>query len=248
MRNEAMTIGREQAHLWACEPDELARTGHLSRYVGILSPAERDRMQRFVFERDRLAYLAAHGLARMALSSCVPSVSPEVWEFNATERGKPEIAAPLVRPVLRFNISHTCGLVACLVVAEADCGVDVEMFDRPTDVTRLAKNVLSPGEYWRLSTFPAPERAKIFFRYWTLKEAYVKARGGGISLPLDKCTFEFHREGIRVWFDSLLDDNAASWQFAQWSPTEKHLLAVALRGGPRADYRIVSHRGPPDRT
>lgn len=243
--NGVVTTGTEQAHLWVADPDELAGTGHLSGYLDILSPAERERMRRFYFERDRLAFLAARGLVRTALSWCVPSVPPGVWEFAYTERGRPEVAAPDVRPVLRFNISHTRGLVACLLTAHIDCGVDVEKLDRVADFLRLAHKVLSAAEYESLLAAPAHARHELFFGYWTLKEAYVKARGCGISMPLDKCAFEFRPDGIRPAFDPSLDDDGAGWQFAQWSPTEEHLLAVALRRGRAAACRIVHHRRPP---
>jgi 4'-phosphopantetheinyl transferase len=235
----------EQAHLWVVDPHELGRIGYLSSYLGILSPDERDRMQRLYFERDRLAFLAAHGLARTALSSCVPSVPPEVWAFRHTEYGRPEVASPRVRPVLRFNISHTHRLVACLVTVQIDCGIDVEMLDRAIDVSRLSTKVLSPVEYARLQAVPAHAQHELFFEYWTLKEAYAKARGFGISIPLDKCTFEFHPGGIRARFDFSLNDNATDWQFEQWSPTENHFVAAALRGGRVTTHQIVRHHLPP---
>jgi 4'-phosphopantetheinyl transferase len=243
--SDVATIGPDEAHLWVVDPGELERTGHLSWYSGMLSPPERERLRQFSFERDRLAFLAGRGLARTALSACVPSVPPQAWEFAYTMFGRPEVAAPRVRPVLRFNISHTHRLVACLVVAEVDCGVDVEALDRAADVNGLADRVLSPAEHATLSALPDQVRPALFFRYWTLKEAYLKARGCGISMPLDKCAFEFSPNGIRAWFDAPLDDDSTKWQFVQWSPREGHLLAVALHRGRAAAYRIVRHALPP---
>lgn len=243
-----VAIGSGQAHLWVADPDELGRAGYLSGYLGVLSLAERERMTRFHFERDRQAFVAARGLVRTALSACVASVPPAAWEFGHNEHGKPEIAAPAITPALRFNISHARGLVACLLTVQTDCGVDVETLDHATDVSRLAGKVLSPAEYARLLSAPAHARRELFFGYWTLKEAYVKARGCGISLPLDRCAFEFRPEGIRAELDPSLNDDGAEWQFAQWSPTKKHLLAVALRGGRSAAYRIVRHDLPPGLT
>jgi 4'-phosphopantetheinyl transferase len=246
--SSVITIESGQAHVWVADPGELCRAGLLSGYLDILSPAERERMGRFCFERDRLTFLAAHGLVRKALSSCVPSVPPGDWEFIHNEHGKPEIAAPPVTPALRFNISHTRGLVACLLTVRLDCGVDVETLDHVADVGRLAGRVLSPTEQARLLSAPAHAQRELFFGYWTLKEAYVKARGCGISIPLDKCTFEFRPEGISIRFDPSLNDDGAGWQFAQWSPTERHLLAVALRGGWAATCRVVRHELPPGLT
>ena len=114
----------EQAHVWVLNPEHLDASGHLSKYAGIVSPAEQERIRRFRFPRDGMAFLAAHGLARAALSQFEPSVPPDRWEFRATEKGRPEMGAP-IGSALRFNISHTRGLVACVVTRNVDCGVDV---------------------------------------------------------------------------------------------------------------------------
>jgi 4'-phosphopantetheinyl transferase len=211
----------EEAHVWTADPATVD-------FLDVLSPEERERMQRFVFERDRLSYMAAHGLARLALSTFVP-VAPEAWDFQYDANGKPEIADS----TLCFNISHTHGLVACVITTEIDCGIDVERLNRPTDFHSLAGRVLSPAE--RAALFGATEAAQPerFFSYWTLKEAYVKARGCGISIPLDQCSFE-----PRV---TLVDDDPNDWQFERWSPTAQHVLAVALRSGGRR-RRIVRHQ------
>jgi 4'-phosphopantetheinyl transferase len=242
---EDVAIGCAEAHVWVAAPRDLERTGHLSGYLAILSPAERQRMQRFCFDRDRLVFLAAHGLARTALSACAPSVPPEAWEFAHTERGRPEVAAPQAAPILRFNISHTSGLVACVVTALTDCGIDVEMVGRPTGFDRLAGRVLSQAEQTRLKAAPAHAQPELFFGYWTLKEAYLKARACGISVPLDECAFEFRPEGIRLQLEGALDDDVTDWQFAQWSPTTEHVLAVALRNGGPDAHQIICHPPPP---
>jgi 4'-phosphopantetheinyl transferase len=202
-------------------------------------------MQCFRFERDRLAFLVSHGLARMALSSCAQSVSPEAWEFGSGQRGKPEIVAPKLTPTLRFNISHTHGLVVCLVAVQIDCGVDVEVRSRDINVTQLASSVLSPAEYATLQSTAPDERHRLFFRYWTLKEAYIKARGYGMSIALDKFGFEFCLKGICARFESSLNEDDREWQFEQWSPTGTHLLALALHRGQAAKHRVVCHDRAP---
>jgi len=163
--NNLSTINREHAHVWVLDPCKLRRTGHLLRYLSILSSAERRRMQRFHFEQDRLAFLAAYGLARLALTSCAPSVPPEVWEFGHVEHGRPEIVAPRVKSVLRFNISHTPHLVACLVTVQIDCGIDVETLDRAVDIGWFADKVLSPAEYARILAVPAHAERDLSLRY-----------------------------------------------------------------------------------
>ena len=212
-----------EAHVWIADP-AVANP----RFLEVLSAAERERMERFRFERDRLSYLAAHGLARFALSTIAREVSPRDWQFHYGERGKPE----LVNSTLRFNISHTHGLVGCVITPEIDCGIDVETIHRPTDIHRLAEKVLSPAERNALQNAPEEAQPRLFFTYWTLKEAYVKARGCGISIPLERCSFDAEL--------ALADDDPNEWQFERWAATDQHLVAVALRSGGIA-RRIVRH-------
>src|ERR1700756_1712720 len=101
--NHSFVMDEEQVHVWVLDPTRLETSGHLSKYLGIISPTERTRMERFHFQRDRMAFLAAHGLAREALSQFMPSVQPYLWEYRQTEAGRPEIAAPLLGRALRFN-------------------------------------------------------------------------------------------------------------------------------------------------
>ena len=159
--------------------------------------------------------------------------------------GRPEIEAPLIGSALRFNISHTRGLVACVVTLKVDCGVDVETLDRVVDIGLLADSVLAPTEHSWLLSAPASRRNELFLSYWTLKEAYAKARGLGLHMPFNKCAFEFSSEGLLAHFDASLNDDETEWQFAQWSTTENQLIAVALRHPRAAACRIIRHRSPP---
>src|SRR5688572_22249625 len=111
------------ADVWILEQQTLT-AADVARCNAVISPAEQDRMQRFRFEQDRDSFRAAHALARFALSSWESAVSPHAWVFEETSHGRPEIAARRGFPQLRFNISHTRHLVACIVTRELDCGVD----------------------------------------------------------------------------------------------------------------------------
>ncbi len=250
-------IAAGDAHVWMADPDGLDRNGLLGGYRAVLSPRERDRAAGFRSEADRLAFEAAHGLARAALTWCVPAVAAGAWRFTTTPHGRPEIAdQPPHRP-LRFNISHTAGLVACVVTLGAACGVDVERVHRRADPLRLGRRVCSPAEYARLVPLDDLDaRADLFFRYWTLKEAYVKARGYGMTLPMNQCDVEraasvpagapLAVEGRNVArFGPQLRDDPARWRFAQWRPGPRHLLALAVRREPGLPCAVVVHPAPP---
>ncbi|XVQ82896.1 4'-phosphopantetheinyl transferase family protein [Microbispora siamensis] len=250
-------IGAGEAHVWVADPDALDRDGTLGGYRATLSQPERDRAAAFRSEADRLAFEAAHGLARAALTWCAPAVTADAWRFTTTPHGRPEITGqPPLRP-LRFNISHTAGLVACVITLGAACGVDAERVHRRADPLRLGRRVCSPAEYARLVPLDDPDaRADLFFRYWTLKEAYVKARGYGMTLPMNQCDFEIAAsvpagtpttvEGRSVArFGPRLRDDPARWRFAQWRPGPRHLLALAVRREPGLPCALVVHPAPP---
>lgn len=203
----------------------------------VLSPAERDRMRRFHFRQDQDAYRAAHGLARIALSSRETAVPPHAWEFEETSHGRPEILAGRGFPRLRFNLSHTRSVVACIVTRDLDCGVDVESMHRCFDLHDLVQAVLAPTELAPIAAASDTERPMLFCRYWTLKEAYAKALGLGMSLAFDRIPFELFEGSAR------LHDQSDEWHFEQWSPTPTHTLATAVRA--TGSVRLIRHRGMP---
>jgi 4'-phosphopantetheinyl transferase len=221
--------------------DPEALREELTSRLFVLSAEERARMASFRFESDRAAYAAAHLLLRAALTWCAPGIPPATWELTSDRLERPEVVAPNTCPTLRFNISHARSLVACLVTREIDCGVDVEVQRQVEDMEALAQRVLSPAERSDVMALPEALRPARFFSYWTLKEAYVKARGLGLSLPLDAVSFDIGAEGIAITIDSSLNDHGRDWQFEQWAPTEHHIAAVAIRSGPTAGARVVRH-------
>jgi 4'-phosphopantetheinyl transferase len=204
-----------------------ARTSDaLARDESLLHADERERAARFHFDADRRMYVAAHGLVRRALSRRAP-VEPSAWRFESTEHGRPEIASPRVVPRLRFSLSHTRTVVACAVGPELDIGLDVEDLVReaPLDVAER----FAPSERAALEELPVEQRRGRFFVYWTLKEAYAKARGLGLSIPLDRTAFDVSGDTIRVSFGSSPDDDPGAWRFESWSIDGAYCVALALK-------------------
>ena len=186
-------------------------------------------MARFVFERDRRSFLITRALVRTTLSRYA-AVPPAEWAFIANVHGRPEILdRPRGVPDLRFNLSHTEGLIACAVTIGREVGVDVEHVQRRL-THDIADRFFAPREVQDLKALPADEQPKAFFDYWTLKEAYIKARGFGLALPLADFAFQLSPAAPpRISFEPSLDDDPATWQFAQDWPTPTHRLAVAVR-------------------
>ena len=235
---ERLLAGAE-AHLWYVLPDSLSDDRLLAAYRALLSPAEIERNGRFIFAAGRHQDLITRALVRTTLSAYHSDVAPHAWQFTSGPYGRPEIAAPRCHPALHFSLSHTDGLIACLVAAEREIGVDVEDTARSVSLETLAERYFSPPEARALRALPPEARRQRFFEYWTLKEAYVKARGLGLQLPLDR--FSFHLEAgqpIRISFADGLRDDPASWQFQLLRPTPRHRLALAIRCAGKGDLAV----------
>lgn len=231
-------LDRISSHLWYVFPDAVRDPDLLNAYHQLMSPEERVQQQRFYFEKGRHEYLVTRALVRTVLSRYV-AVDPSIWRFEKNEYGKPAIAYPREIPPLSFNLSHTTGLIACLVALGCDIGVDVEDMTRPGETVEIAEQFFSATEVAALRALPPSAQRSRFFEYWTLKEAYIKARGMGLALPLEQ--FSFHLEAgqpVRISFALRSLDDPHSWQFAQFHPTSRHQMAAAICHGPDAELTI----------
>lgn len=234
------------ADVWYLFPDAIRDPELLNDYWNILSNDEISRGERFCFDRDRHRHLVTWALARTMLSSYA-DISPKAWEFGNNQYGRPHISGPVSAPNLRFNLSHTRNLIACIVAPEFDVGIDVEDCRRNISGPAIARRYFSAREVAAFERLTKNEQAAAFFEYWTLKEAYVKAVGRGISLGLARFSFELDDRSLRVddperrppriSFDGLNDD-PATWQFAQYKPTPHHAMAIAIRCGVGKDLKI----------
>jgi 4'-phosphopantetheinyl transferase len=218
--------------LWLFFHDALDDPALRAAQDALLAPEERERRDRYRFERDRRSYLATRALVRTVLSRYA-AVAPEDWRFAAGEHGKPHVAGPGGAPRIEFSLSNTAGLVACAVSwAHARVGVDTEALDRPGELVTVADRFFSPKEVGALRSLAGDQQRRRFYSYWTLKESYIKARGLGLSLPLDQFTFLLD-DGpeIGVAFDPRLGDEPSRWRFALLDASPRHLVAVGVDTG-----------------
>lgn len=233
----------DEVHLWYVEYDDVA-DALLPRFEALLDADESARRERFRFPRDRRAYAVSHALLRTTLSHYA-DVAPTDWRFKAGAYGRPETATPAEHAALRFNLSHTRGAALVGVVRRFDVGVDLETVERNSDADALAERYFSPQEVHDLRTLPAERRRTAFFEYWTLKEAYVKARGLGLHLPLAKFSFTFDERRAAISFDDDLDDEPRAWRFVKWRPAASFQAAAAVRCGDAGALRFTVRRVVP---
>jgi 4'-phosphopantetheinyl transferase len=197
-------------------------------YLGLLSEPERAKWRRFVAQDAQLQYLVSRALVRTTLSRYA-EVPEHAWQFETNRYGRPYISQPRDLRDIQFNLSNTTGLVVCAVTKDSDIGIDVENFTRNLDTDALAPTVFAPMELADVFAQRTPEdRRNRFFSYWTLKEAYIKARGMGLSLPLDAFWFDLAGPSPLLHVTDRCPDTPERWRFRQYAPTAAHRMAVAV--------------------
>lgn len=209
------------------------------------SSDERVDAARLQLERDRLEHLAARGLTRIVLGAAL-GVEPGALRFARGAHGRPRLVEP-ERPI-DFNLSHTSGLIALLVGEKAALfGVDVEDTRRRRGL-HLAEDFFAPSEVRAVQLAPPAEAGSVFLRLWTLKEAYIKARGLGLAIPLDSFAFALGPP-VFVSFTPCCPalpngaaDAPSEWSFATLT-RGPHQIAIAVRSPRLPVVRIVVVRG-----
>jgi 4'-phosphopantetheinyl transferase len=221
-------------HVLTVEQDDPDVRARLPNYRTLLSDDERTREARFYFDADKERFVIGRALTRLQLSRFLGG-DPRSWPLVTNRYGRPELATPAP---IGFNVSHTQGLVACAVAGTTDVGVDVEFIDRRL-THDVADRFFAPSEVADLRRLDPDEQARVFFDYWTLKEAYIKARGMGLALPLAHFAFSLRPPDLpTIRFDAQIDDDASAWQFAQSWPTGRHRLGLAVRRPPGRDLEV----------
>jgi 4'-phosphopantetheinyl transferase len=213
-------------HLWAAFPDEWAASSRIASARDILDDGEIARMERFRFPGHRHLFLVSHLLVRTALSRYA-DLPPDAWRFTNDENGKPRID-PAAGPVsLSFSLAHTAGLAVVALARGIDVGTDCERIGRRMDAEGLSRRFFAREEVAALENLPPGRREERFPLYWTLKEAYVKALGLGLSHPLD--SFAFRLTGKSPYrIDCSADDpqGPEKWRFALIEPRRSYVTAV----------------------
>ena len=175
-------LNRDELHVWSARLDMGSQRSGMPERT--LSADELARAGRFYFERDRHAFIGRRAILRDVLSAYL-NMDPSELRFNLDEFGKPRLKGHREGGDLSFNLSRSRGLVLVAVALERDVGVDVEFIDSAVSSEEVAQRFFSANEIAALNAIPESLRLEAFFQCWSRKEAYIKARGMGLSIPLD---------------------------------------------------------------
>ena len=213
---------------------EITEEALLDRYGGLLSPEERQRQARPSLAKRRREVLLTRALVRSVLSSYT-GADPCDWRFGMGERGRPFVEGL----PFDFNLAHTEGLIACLVSDAPSPGVDVEFMSRRGKLDEVAQHFFAQPECEDLLRTGEAGKRRRFFDYWTLKEAYIKARGLGLALPLDAFWFTLTGDRPTISFDHRIEDDPAAWSFETLELSADHLCSVALKTAEPRELRLI---------
>ena len=218
----------DEVHVWRADTDSGGFRVEGLRQT--LSASERARAERFAFRRDRDRFIVRRGLLRAILGRYLAMDSARV-EFQYGAGGKPALAPQNDGTQLRFNVSHSAGLALYAVARGREIGVDLEAIQPVIARERIPEHFFSPWEVATLRALPVDAQPEAFFACWTRKEAYVKARGEGLALPLDRFDVTLV-PGEPAALVRTADDarEASRWSLQALAPGRGYVGAVAVEG------------------
>jgi 4'-phosphopantetheinyl transferase len=223
-----MSLPGDEVHVWRAALD--VDPGSLETLEKTLALDERTRSAQFRFAKDRRHFIAARGILRDILARYLHR-DPASLEFSYNAFGKPALAGESDRSRLHFNLSHSKGFALFAVAQGREVGVDVERTQTDLNWEGVARRYFSHREIAALASLPPGQRCEAFFRCWTRKEAYVKAKGGGLSIPLDQFDTSIGPASTAVLLGAEDDSGEASrWILKDLDPVPGYSAALAVAG------------------
>jgi 4'-phosphopantetheinyl transferase len=195
--------------------------------INILNKIEKENAACFKFSIDRQRYQATHIFLRHLLSY-YGQLAPEQWTFSKNSYGKPAVSN-FKYQWLQFNLSYSKNFIAYAITNNRSVGIDIEKYRYIEDLQSLCYFSLSPVESENiLSIHDINEQQQKFFTYWTLKESYIKARGMGLSIPLQEFSFTQIKEEWYLHCNTVLHDNGLYWKFVTFQ-FKQYCLSIGVR-------------------
>jgi 4'-phosphopantetheinyl transferase len=238
---ESLALAPDEIHVWRAALDLPAAT--LQQLWPTLSAEEQARALRFRAAEHRDRFIAARGQLRALLGRYLNLEAHEL-AFVYGPRGKPALRDECGGEPLRFNLTHSHKLVLYAVTAEREVGIDVERMRPDFGGAEVAAQFFSPREVTALTALASDEQTTAFFNCWTRKEAYIKARGDGLSLAPDQFDVAFGPGDPARLLRTLHDESeAARWRMEALRPGDGYVGAVVAEAG---DWRLRCWQWSPE--
>ncbi len=238
----ALAIGRDEVHVWQATLDRTP--SELQSLFDSLAADERARAGRFHFDRDRVRFVVARGVLRAILGRYM-NRAPVSLSFRYGSHGKPALAGEADGDAICFNLSHSNGVALYAIARHRAVGVDLERIRFDLPVVEIAERFFSRREVAALRMLPSEQQHQAFFCCWTRKEAYIKARGEGLSLPLDQFDVSLAPGEPAALLGTQRDPSEATrWTLAELASGPGYVAALAAEGH---GWRLASWQWPDPR-
>jgi 4'-phosphopantetheinyl transferase len=225
---EALVLGGDEVHVWRATLDQTP--SQIQGFLHNLAADEKWRAERFYFERDREYFIVARGVLRAILGGYL-NRAPECLSFCYSPHGKPALAVESDADAIRFSVSHSHGVALYAVTRGREVGIDLERIRFDLEVAEIAERYFSRREVAMLRTLPTEAQRQAFFRCWTRKEAYLKARGEGLSLPLDQFDVSLAAGEPAAVLGTQQDPSEVSrWSLQELTAAPGYVAALAVEG------------------
>lgn len=219
------TLSGDEVHVWRVSLDQPA-----ANYALLLSSDEQMKAERFRFEQDRRRFTVGRGTLRKVLG-CYLNASPESLVFEYGANGKPSLSTQMLQTELCFNLSHSEEMMLLAVTQKRAVGIDLEYIRPNPDPVKLAEQFFSSMERAELDALPSNRKFASFFSGWTRKEAYLKARGDGMTYPWDQFSVSMDCDQPAKLLEVKGDPQELSrWSFHTLTPASGYIGALVVEG------------------
>ena len=223
-----LTLSPHQVHIWRAALD---LPPEVVQQIGtFLADDERARARRFHFERDRRRFTVGRGVLRLILSRYLKIIPDEI-QLSYGPQGKPYLSEPPLPGSLLFNVSHSHELALIAFTDHREIGIDVEYLRPMPDLEAIATHFFARQETETLLNLPTNQQIEGFFNCWTRKEAYIKAIGQGLTMPLDQFDVSLAPGQPAAMLNNYQNpDEVSRWSLTAFVPASNYVAAVAVEG------------------
>jgi 4'-phosphopantetheinyl transferase len=223
-----LSLPQDEVHLWRVDLESIGADEF--RWQQVLSADELARAASFHFSRDRQRFVAARAWLRTILAGYLRT-DPRSLTFSYSKKEKPSLGPDFAGSDVRFNVSHSGGIALLAFTRGREIGVDVELLRRDSDLEGISRRFFSAHEQRQLAALPDEEKIEGFFRCWTRKEAYIKATGDGLSLPLDQFDVSVEPGTSNALLATRPDHlEAGHWLLREVKGGPGYIAALCVRG------------------